>query len=190
MYPPATTGFHPLFLYESVSGILGAITLLWIARCWGPRMRPGDLFLIWLIWYATVRLDSRPCARATGRSSVCPTAMIISVVVIVGALVVLAVRHRPGAADGDRWGDPPDPPADAEVAGDLEVPADEPAAVPAAEPATELGRLTEAPGAVGDVADAPAADAGEGASDTAAVVADDATEDATDADNVRPGDEA
>ena len=56
MYPPETTGFHPLFLYESVSGILGAITLLWIARRWGPRMRPGDLFLIWLIWYATVRL--------------------------------------------------------------------------------------------------------------------------------------
>ncbi len=56
MYPPATTGFHPLFLYESVSGILGAITLLWIARRWGARMRPGDLFLIWLIWYATVRL--------------------------------------------------------------------------------------------------------------------------------------
>src|SRR4051812_30338248 len=31
-YPVATTGFHPLFLYESISGILGAITLLWIAR--------------------------------------------------------------------------------------------------------------------------------------------------------------
>ena len=40
-----------------------------------------------------------------------PTATIISALVIVGALVVLAVRHRPGAADGDRWGDPPEPAA-------------------------------------------------------------------------------
>ena len=54
-YPEATTFFHPLFLYESVSGIVGALTLLWIARRWGARMRPGDLFFIFLIWYAVVR---------------------------------------------------------------------------------------------------------------------------------------
>ena len=47
--------FHPLFLYESISGIVGAFTLLWIARRWGARMRPGDLFFIFLIWYAVVR---------------------------------------------------------------------------------------------------------------------------------------
>jgi hypothetical protein len=33
--------------------------------------------------------------------------MIVSVLVIAGALVVLALRHRPGAAGGDRWGEPP-----------------------------------------------------------------------------------
>jgi phosphatidylglycerol---prolipoprotein diacylglyceryl transferase len=52
---PETTFFHPLFLYESISGIVGAFTLLWIARRWGARMRPGDLFFIFLIWYAVVR---------------------------------------------------------------------------------------------------------------------------------------
>ena len=31
-YPVATTHFHPLFLYESVSGIVGALVLLWLAR--------------------------------------------------------------------------------------------------------------------------------------------------------------
>ena len=128
MYPPATTGFHPLFLYESVSGILGAITLLWIARRWGPRMRPGDLFLIWLIWYATVRFALETLRTGNWTVLGVPTATIISALVIVGALVVLAVRHRPGAADGDRWGDPPEPAADADVAAGLEVPADAPVA--------------------------------------------------------------
>ncbi|HEY4189652.1 MAG TPA: prolipoprotein diacylglyceryl transferase, partial [Candidatus Limnocylindrales bacterium] len=53
-YPVETTGFQPLFLYESLSGVVGVITVLWIARRFGSRMRPGDLFLIFLIWYAVV----------------------------------------------------------------------------------------------------------------------------------------
>ena len=54
--PVDTTFFQPLFLYESLSGFIGAITLLWIARRWGARLRPGDLFLLFLVWYAVVRL--------------------------------------------------------------------------------------------------------------------------------------
>ena len=89
-YPPATTGFHPLFLYESVSGILGAITLLWIARRWGPRMRPGDLFLIWLIWYAAVRLALETLRTDNWTVLGVPTATIMS------ALVIVGVARRPG----------------------------------------------------------------------------------------------
>ncbi len=40
-YPEATTGFQPLFLYESLSGVLGAATLLWVARRWGARDAAG-----------------------------------------------------------------------------------------------------------------------------------------------------
>ena len=107
-YPPDTTGFHPLFLYESISGILGAVTLLWIARRYGARMRPGDLLLIWLIWYAAVRFVLETLRTGNWTIGGIPTAMIVSALVIVGALVVLALRHRPGAADGDRWGEPPE----------------------------------------------------------------------------------
>ncbi|HEX5829296.1 MAG TPA: prolipoprotein diacylglyceryl transferase, partial [Candidatus Limnocylindrales bacterium] len=109
-YPFETTFFHPLFLYESVSGILGAITLLWLARRYGARMRPGDLFLLFLVWYATVRLLLESLRVGNWTLLGIPTAMIVSAAIIVGALAVLAWRHRPGAADGDRWGDPP--PAD------------------------------------------------------------------------------
>ena len=106
-FPLATTGFHPLFLYESLSGVLGAVTLLWIARRYGRSMRPGDLFLVFLIWYAAVRLALETLRTGNWTFFGVPTAIVVSAVVIVGSLLVLAYRHRPGAADADRWGDPP-----------------------------------------------------------------------------------
>ena len=106
-YPEATTGFQPLFLYESISGILGAITLLWIARRWGPRMRPGDLVLIWFIWYAAVRLVLETLRTENWTLLGIPTAMIVSTVVIVVAALLLVYRHRTAAAGAERWGEPP-----------------------------------------------------------------------------------
>lgn len=107
-YPAATTGFHPLFLYESLSGVLGAVALLWLARRYGRQMRPGDLLLIFFIWYAAVRFGLETLRTGNWVLLGIPTAMLVSGVVIVGALAVLALRHRPGAAEGDRWGDPPE----------------------------------------------------------------------------------
>ena len=112
-FPLATTGFHPLFLYESLSGVLGAITLLWLARRYGRHMRPGDLLLIFFMWYAAVRFALETLRTGNWTFLGIPTAMLVSTVVIVGSLAVLAFRHRSGAADGDRWGDPPEPGADA-----------------------------------------------------------------------------
>jgi phosphatidylglycerol---prolipoprotein diacylglyceryl transferase len=116
-YPVATTGFQPLFLYESLSGVLGAITLLWIARRWGSRMRPGDLFLIFIIWYSAVRFMLETFRTGNWTFFGVPTAMLVAAIAMVGAVLVLLYRHRPGAADGDRWGEPPvleDEPADGE----------------------------------------------------------------------------
>lgn len=105
-YPPST-GFHPLFLYESLSGILGAVTLLWLARRHGARMRPGDLLLVFFVWYAAVRFVLETLRTGNWTFLGIPTAMLVSALVIVGALAVLAYRHRAGAAGGDRWGAPP-----------------------------------------------------------------------------------
>jgi phosphatidylglycerol:prolipoprotein diacylglycerol transferase len=126
-YPVATTAFHPLFLYESVSGALGAVTLLWIARRYGRRMRPGDLMLLFLIWYAVVRMALETLRTGNWTIFGVPTAIVISVIAIAGSLAVLAIRHRPGAVAGDRWGDPPEPPTGDEDEwdeGDLEVDGD------------------------------------------------------------------
>ena len=108
-YPAATTAFHPLFLYESLSGVLGAFALLWIARRFGRRMRPGDLLLIFLIWYAVVRMALETLRTGNWTFFGVPTAIVISLLAIAGSLIVLAVRHRPGAAHTDRWGEPPEP---------------------------------------------------------------------------------
>jgi phosphatidylglycerol:prolipoprotein diacylglycerol transferase len=111
-YPVDSTFFHPLFLYESISGILGAVVLLWIARRWGARMRPGDLFLVFLIWYAVVRLLLETLRIGNWTFFGVPTAILVSVTVIVLAIVALAIRHRPGAAGAERWGDAPTPDED------------------------------------------------------------------------------
>jgi phosphatidylglycerol:prolipoprotein diacylglycerol transferase len=124
-YPVATTGFHPLFLYESLSGILGAITLLWIARRWGPRMRPGDLVLIFFIWYAVVRFLLETLRTGNWTFNGIPTAMIVSAIVIVVSAALLVWRHRPAAEDAERWGEPPAPVDDRDVVEEIEVDDDE-----------------------------------------------------------------
>lgn len=105
-YPFETTGFHPLFLYESVSGVLGAIALLWIARRWGRRMRPGDLLLIWFMWYAAVRFWLETFREGNWTFLGIPTAMLVSSIVFLVAGLALALRHRPGVSYVP-WGEPP-----------------------------------------------------------------------------------
>ncbi len=104
--PAATTGFQPLFLYESLSGALGAVTLLWLARRYGQRLRPGDLVLLFFAWYAAVRLALEALRVGNWTINGIPTATLISIVVIAGSLAIMAWRHRPGAG-GERWDDAP-----------------------------------------------------------------------------------
>jgi phosphatidylglycerol:prolipoprotein diacylglycerol transferase len=108
-HPEATTGFQPLFLYESLSGVLGAVTLLWVARRWGSRMRPGDLFLGWVVWYSVVRSALETLRVDNWTVGGVPTAVVVSAVLTAGAVAAFAWRHRPRAAAADRWGDPPVP---------------------------------------------------------------------------------
>jgi phosphatidylglycerol:prolipoprotein diacylglycerol transferase len=93
-YPLATTHFVPLFLYESVSGILGAAVLLWLSRRPRPWLRPGDLILIFFVWYATVRFLLEDLRTGNWRLEGIPTAQIFSILFGVGALALLIYRHR------------------------------------------------------------------------------------------------
>ena len=108
--PAATLGQHfvPLFLYESLSGFIGAVVLLILARRvrW---LRPGDVVLLFFVWYGTTRFLLEPLRTNNWTLNGIPTASIISAAAVVGALLALAWRHRPGAAAGDPG--PAEPPA-------------------------------------------------------------------------------
>jgi phosphatidylglycerol:prolipoprotein diacylglycerol transferase len=47
--------YHPLFLYESIWSILNLFLLLWLDRKFQDRLRPGSLYLVFLIFYGLGR---------------------------------------------------------------------------------------------------------------------------------------
>jgi phosphatidylglycerol:prolipoprotein diacylglycerol transferase len=101
--PELTTRFHPLFLYESISGILGALFLVWLGFRFRSRLRPGDLLLVFFVWYGTTRLVLETLRADNWTFFGVPTAQIISVAVILIGVGGLLYRHRRGH--------PSDPPA-------------------------------------------------------------------------------
>jgi len=109
---PETTRFHPLFLYESLSGVLGAIVLIWLGFRLRSRLRPGDLILIFFVWYGVVRFGLETLRQDSWTFFGVPTAQIVSLLFIVPALAVLVWRHRTGHGpdepasrpEGTTWG--------------------------------------------------------------------------------------
>ncbi len=93
-YPLATTHFQPLFLYESISGILGAAALIWLARRRPGWYRPGDLLMIFFIWYAVVRFLLENLRTGNWVVEGIPTAQLFSIVFVLVATAVLLYRHR------------------------------------------------------------------------------------------------
>ena len=105
-FPEATTAFHPLFLYESISGVLGALALIWMGYHLRHRLRPGDLLLTFFIWYGAVRFFLEPLRQENWTFNGIPTAMLVSIGFIAVGVIALAVapparpRERPA---GHPW---------------------------------------------------------------------------------------
>ncbi len=86
--------FHPVFLYESILNLLVCLAMLWLARRFAERLRPGDMLLLYLMFYSTarffmefLRLDS----SGFGNLNINQT---LSAVVAVMAGIWFAIRHR------------------------------------------------------------------------------------------------
>jgi phosphatidylglycerol:prolipoprotein diacylglycerol transferase len=96
--PAATLGqhFQPLFLYESLSGLLGALALMWLARRYRDRLLPGDLLLVFFVWYGVVRFALESLKTENWLFFGVPTAQVVSVALVVPAVALLVWRHRPG----------------------------------------------------------------------------------------------
>jgi phosphatidylglycerol---prolipoprotein diacylglyceryl transferase len=125
-FPEATTRFHPLFLYESIAGLLGMVFLLWLGRRYRDRLRPGDLLLVFFIWYGVVRFALEALRSGNWTFFGIPTAQIVSLVFIAVGVIGLAWRHRPNR--------PPDMEPEIGIAPAADSPRDAAAADAPAEP--------------------------------------------------------
>ncbi|MCI0344646.1 MAG: prolipoprotein diacylglyceryl transferase, partial [Chloroflexi bacterium] len=95
-FPEATTGFQPLFLYESLSGLLGMAFLLWLEARHRARLRPGDLLLIFFMWYGAARFGLEFLRQENWTLNGIPTAQIFSTLFAVGALAIFVGRRIVG----------------------------------------------------------------------------------------------
>jgi phosphatidylglycerol:prolipoprotein diacylglycerol transferase len=107
--PTATLGqhFQPLFLYESLSGLLGAAVLIWLGFHRRRWLRAGDLLLLFFVWYGIVRFSLETLRVDNWTFFGVPVAQIVSILVVVPAVLILAWRHRPSHP----LDDPPSRPA-------------------------------------------------------------------------------
>ena len=120
-FPLETTGFHPLFFYESSLDIAGGLVALWLSRRFLHRLQPGDLTAFWGIWYGIVRSLLEFFREGYNWTlGGIPTAQVVGVTLAVIGVAWIAYNHRPGSQPFDYPepvhppGPPPDPFADEE----------------------------------------------------------------------------
>jgi phosphatidylglycerol:prolipoprotein diacylglycerol transferase len=84
--------YHPLFLYESLWNLANALFMVWLGRKFADRMRPGNVFLAYLVVYPAgrillefLRLDA---SRAAGLN------INQALMVAVGAFAILSLIAR------------------------------------------------------------------------------------------------
>jgi phosphatidylglycerol---prolipoprotein diacylglyceryl transferase len=93
-FPEATTRFHPLFLYESISGLLGAAFLVFLLRRFHHRLQPGSLLFVFFIWYGVVRFGLESLRENNWVLFGIPTAQLVSIVIIAIGVIGLAWLNR------------------------------------------------------------------------------------------------
>jgi phosphatidylglycerol:prolipoprotein diacylglycerol transferase len=105
-FPVETTQFVPLFAYEAVLNLIGAVVVLYVIRRFGSRLFAGDAALVYLMWYGTVRTLLEPYRVNNWTILGVPTAMWVGILAVVLSAAWLIYRHRRG------WGSPMIRPAD------------------------------------------------------------------------------
>jgi phosphatidylglycerol:prolipoprotein diacylglycerol transferase len=87
--------YHPLFLYESLWNLANMVILLWVSHHFADRLKKGDIFLGYLVFYPIgrflldfLRLDASRLAGINANQT-------LSAIVAVVAAGVLIWRHRP-----------------------------------------------------------------------------------------------
>lgn len=89
---PATTRFHPTFLYESLALLLGFILLLYLNNRYRDQWRPGTLFGLFLIWWGANRAWIelfRPDQPRLGETVISASMLLAIGIAIAGVFVIL-----------------------------------------------------------------------------------------------------
>ncbi len=92
---PLTTRFHPVFLYESLWCLLGFMLLWWLSERFKAWLRSGDLFWLYVIWYAVGRFAIETLRLDAWKLGPIAAAQLFCALAFVGALVALILNHRP-----------------------------------------------------------------------------------------------
>ena len=93
-FPHPGTYFQPLFLYESLSALIGAAVLVWLSSRPRPQLRVGDLGAIMFIWIGVVRFLLEFLRIGNWRLADIPTAQIFGVGFVVLGVTMLWLRRR------------------------------------------------------------------------------------------------
>lgn len=94
--------FHPVFLYESLFCLLGFILFMIFARRWAPRLRDGDVFFAYLIYYPFGRFFIemlRPDAWKLGGLAAAQVFAIIAVVIGAAGIAINHLRKQATPAE-------------------------------------------------------------------------------------------
>lgn len=89
--------YHPLFLYESLWNLANMAFLLWLGRRFAGRLKPGDVFLSYMVVYPVgrfllefLRLDASQVGGVNFNQT------LMAVIAVLAALALI-IRHRSGA---------------------------------------------------------------------------------------------
>ncbi len=93
---PDSTRFHPLFLYEMLWDLLGFVLILWISRRFAKHLKEGDVFLLFLIWSPLGRFFIEFLRTDSWFFPGTPfnTVHLITAIMVIGASIILFLRHR------------------------------------------------------------------------------------------------
>jgi phosphatidylglycerol---prolipoprotein diacylglyceryl transferase len=87
--------FHPTFLYESVWDLLACLVLLWVARRFTEQLKAGDIFVLYVILYAsghflaeTLRVDQAFLIGGSINGE-----LLVSGALALGFALLLLLRH-------------------------------------------------------------------------------------------------
>ncbi len=88
------THFQPLFLYESLLDLAGFGLLIYVARKYGKRLLNGEMFILYVVYYAVVRFILEGFKINVWKIAGFPTARWIASLAIVAAIVITVLRRR------------------------------------------------------------------------------------------------